>query len=137
MSSKIHILKNYEQFIDVLANPNPQEIYHLIPEGYAALGNINIAALSNAVLYSDLLLNGIPKLYPSFTPEMLNSGEVFLSPLIINTNKPLILDKGILNNPHPIHHISVAIFQRMIGTHIPQILYQWNHAPQEEKNIAL
>jgi hypothetical protein len=135
MASKICTIRQYDKFLDLLANPNPDEIYQLLPQGYKQIQDVQLN-LNNALIYADIYVNDVPKLYMSFVPELLGGNEVFLSPILIHTDKPIILDKKILENPLPINIITRKLFEKMVGTHIPKILYKWKADPVTEINTV-
>lgn len=125
MSRKVHTITNYGNLIEILSRPNSDLNYKFIPDGYIELEPITLE-ISNLIVYSDIYIGNIIKYYQSFTPELLNSNERFLSPLYFNICMPVYVDPQMLQKEQfPIDIISKIMMSQYLGHHIPKPHYKW------------
>ena len=135
MSSKILTIRDYEDFINRVAVAKPDEAYLLLPKGYEKIGEIS-NDISDTLIYTDLYINGIPKHYMSFIPELIGSSEIFLSPIILNTSRPFEIPREVLQDQIPINVITKFLMSKIAPIHVPQILFKWTTDQATEINTV-
>lgn len=132
------IVKNLDEFRDIISRPNPNQIYGFIPFEYAvsknALEKINriFEINKNCLVYTDILeeYHGytVPRYNPSFDTDIINRGFKLNSPIFVKTDNPLVFDRTDINE------IILQLLQQVIGIHIPEFLFIWK-GPHTETNI--
>lgn len=134
----MHIVRHIEEFISYVSQPNPGEVYGLVPLDYRVLDMKPILEVftrhTNCLVYTDILEvnNGLRLLRfnPSFNTYLVMSGFVFNSPIFVKSERPLIV------TTQSLHELTTQILQQIIGIHIPEPIIQWNRSLDLVKEIS-
>ncbi len=136
----MHIVKDLKEFKRLLSNPNPNEVYGYVPNGYSHNISANLHSKitsifevnKNSLVYTDILeYYGpylVPRVNPSFDAEsMAKNGFKLNSPIFIKTDNPVGFDR------EDISEITLQLLQQVIGIHIPEFCFIWKD-PLTETN---
>lgn len=137
----MRVIRDIAEFKSAIQNPDPNQIYALIPPGFEVLSKKPEEILdmeSDCLVYGDVEITDgkktLVKLNPSFDVDIITKGFALDSPIFLRTSKPLMTQSTELN------YIILELLQQIVGTHIAEPIFRWKQnfltGPVKETNIV-